>query len=43
MDIADKDAWVVRRGIMEEGTPKELMAKKGHYYQLYMAQFGDIA
>ena len=26
-------------GIMEQGTAKELLAKKGAYYDLYMAQF----
>ena len=26
-------------GIEEQGTPAELMAKKGSYYRLYMAQF----
>jgi len=29
-------------GIVEQGSPKELMEKKGAYYNLYMAQFGDV-
>ena len=29
-------------GILEQGSPAELMAKKGHYYNLYMAQFKNI-
>ena len=28
-------------GIIESGTPKELMDKKGAYYNLYTAQFKD--
>lgn len=28
--------------IVEEGTPEELLAKKGLYYKLYMAQFKNI-
>lgn len=29
-------------GIKEAGTPKELMEKKGAYYNLYMAQFANL-
>ena len=36
---ADRIFVVDRGGIMEEGSPAELMAKKGEYYKLYMAQF----
>lgn len=36
--------FVVQDGqIAEEGTPKELLAKRGFYYDLYMAQFKNIA
>jgi ATP-binding cassette subfamily B protein len=28
-------------GIEEQGTPGELMAQKGAYYRLYMAQFEE--
>ena len=27
---------------LEPGSPKELMEKKGAYYNLYMAQFADV-
>lgn len=30
-------------GIRESGTPEELMAKKGEYYDLYMAQFAAVS
>ncbi len=36
---ADRIFVVDRGGIMESGSPAELMAKKGEYYKLYMAQF----
>lgn len=36
---ADRIFVIDRGGILEQGSPAELMAKKGHYYQLYMAQF----
>ena len=36
---ADRIFVVDRGGIVEEGNAKELMAKKGEYYKLYMAQF----
>lgn len=29
--------------ITEEGSPKELMKRKGAYYQLYMAQFSQVS
>lgn len=36
--------FVVQDGkIAESGTPKELLARKGFYYDLYMAQFKNIA
>ncbi len=36
---ADRIFVVDRGGIIESGSPAELMAKKGEYYKLYMAQF----
>ncbi len=36
---ADRIFVIDKGGILESGTPKELMAKKGAYYDLYMAQF----
>ncbi|MBQ8798459.1 MAG: ABC transporter ATP-binding protein [Lachnospiraceae bacterium] len=36
---ADRIFVVDRGGIAESGSPAELMAKKGEYYKLYMAQF----
>ncbi|MBQ3029262.1 MAG: ABC transporter ATP-binding protein [Lachnospiraceae bacterium] len=36
---ADRIFVVDRGGIVESGSPAELMAKKGEYYKLYMAQF----
>ena len=35
---ADRIFVVSDGGIIESGTPAELMAKKGAYYRLYMAQ-----
>ena len=35
---ADRIFVVSDNGILESGTPAELMAKKGAYYRLYMAQ-----
>lgn len=29
-------------GILEQGSPAELMEKKGAYYKLYMAQFAEL-
>lgn len=40
---ADRIFVIDGGGICEEGTAKELMAKKGIYYNLYMAQFAGIA
>lgn len=40
---ADRIFFIDKGGIVEEGSPKELMAKKGAYYDLYMAQFKNIA
>jgi len=36
---ADRIFVIDKGGIEEQGTPAELMAKKGSYYRLYMAQF----
>ena len=36
---ADRIFVIDRGGILEQGSPAELMEKKGHYYRLYMAQF----
>lgn len=36
---ADRIFVVDRGGIVESGSPAKLMAKKGEYYKLYMAQF----
>ena len=40
---ADRIFVIDQGGILEQGTPQELMAKKGAYYDLYMAQFKNIA
>ena len=39
---ADRIFVIDQGGILEQGSPKELMKKKGAYYQLYMAQFAGI-
>ncbi|MBQ1850452.1 MAG: ABC transporter ATP-binding protein, partial [Lachnospiraceae bacterium] len=39
----DKIMYVDQGGIVECGTHKELMAKRGSYYRLYTAQMEDIA
>ena len=39
---ADRIFVIDKGGILEQGSPKELMEKKGAYYNLYMAQFADI-
>ena len=39
---ADRIFVIDQGGIIEQGSPSELMEKKGAYYNLYMAQFGDI-
>lgn len=36
---ADRIFYIDHGGILEQGSPAELMAKKGHYYSLYMSQF----
>jgi len=36
---ADRIFYIDRGGIVEQGSAKELLAKKGAYYQLYMHQF----
>ncbi len=33
------DIKLSKQGITESGSHDELMNKKGHYYDLYMAQF----
>ena len=38
---ADRIFVINDGGIAEQGSPKELMEKKGAYYNLYMAQFGE--
>ena len=38
---ADRIFVIDQGGILEQGTPKELIAKKGAYYKLYMAQFAE--
>lgn len=40
---ADRIFVIDNGGIKECGTPAELMEKKGAYYELYQAQFSDIA
>ena len=40
---ADRIFVIDKGGIVEEGTSKELLKKKGAYYELYMAQFKNIA
>lgn len=39
---ADRIFVIDQGGILEQGSPAELMAKKGHYYELYMAQFKNV-
>lgn len=39
---ADRIFVIDRGGILEQGSPAELMKKQGAYYQLYMAQFADV-
>lgn len=36
---ADRIFYIDDKGIVESGSAKELIAKKGAYYELYMAQF----
>ncbi len=40
---ADRIFVVDRGGITESGKPKELIARKGEYYKLYMAQFKEVS
>lgn len=40
---ADRIFVIDQGGILEEGSAKELLEKKGAYYELYMAQFKNIA
>lgn len=39
---ADRIFVIDQGGILEQGSPAELMEKKGAYYKLYMAQFAGI-
>ena len=39
---ADRIFVIDQGGILEQGTPAELLSAKGAYYNLYMAQFADI-
>ena len=39
---ADRIFVIDKGGILEQGSPAELMEKKGHYYGLYMAQFKNL-
>ncbi|MGN0482135.1 MAG: ABC transporter ATP-binding protein [Lachnospiraceae bacterium] len=39
---ADRIFVIDQGGILEQGRPAELMAKKGHFYELYMAQFKNM-
>lgn len=39
---ADRIFVIDKGGILEQGSPAELMAKQGAYYNLYMAQFADV-
>jgi len=39
---ADRIFVIDKGGILEQGSPKELMEKKGAYYNLYMAQFAEV-
>lgn len=36
---ADRILYIDEGGILEQGNASELLAKKGAYYDLYMAQF----
>lgn len=40
---ADRIFVIDKGGILEQGNAKELLLKKGAYYDLYMAQFKNIA
>lgn len=39
---ADRIFVIDKGGIIEQGTAKELLEKKGEYYKLYMAQFKEL-
>ena len=39
---ADRIFVIDGGGILEQGSPAELMEKKGAYYKLYMAQFAEL-
>lgn len=39
---ADRIFVINGGGIMEQGTPRELLEKKGAYYDLYMAAFAEL-
>lgn len=39
---ADRIFVIDHGGIVEQGTVKELLEKKGEYYKLYMAQFKEV-
>lgn len=39
---ADRIFVIDQGGILEQGSPAELMEKKGFYYNLYMAQFAGL-
>lgn len=39
---ADRIFVIDKGGILEQGSPAELMEKKGQYYNLYMAQFKNL-
>lgn len=39
---ADRVFVINGGGIMEQGTPKQLLEKKGAYYDLYMAAFAEL-
>lgn len=39
---ADRIFVIDQGGILEQGSPEELMKRKGAYYNLYMAQFADV-
>ena len=39
---ADRIFVIDNGGIVEQGSPKELLARRGAYYEMYMAQFADV-
>ena len=39
---ADRIFVIDQGGILEQGSPAELMERKGRYYELYMAQFKNV-